>query len=123
MGYMKIRNVKIFSTVFYRNTSLAFEVYDVDFKKSYNTQIYMDKRYKIIYRTRFTNFFAGNKNDLAVLFKEAKVFAVSNRKILMNVLQKLDTMLKKYFFEAIKSLFINLISNLKTRINCRTMLD
>jgi small GTP-binding protein len=93
---------------FYRNTSLALVVYDVNFKKSYDGLDIWIKDIRQHTEQDLPIFIAGNKNDLerAVPFEEAKVFALSNRtKYFTECSAKTGYNVKEIFFEAAKYLY------------------
>ena len=93
---------------FYRNTSLALVVYDVNFKKSYDGLDIWIKDIRQHTEQDLPIFIAGNKNDLerAVPFEEAKVFSLSNRtKYFTECSAKTGYNVKEIFFEAAKYLY------------------
>jgi Ras-related protein Rab-11A len=93
---------------FYRNTSLALVVYDINQKKTYESLDIWLKDIRQHTEQELPIFIAGNKNDLerVVPFEEAKVFAVSNRtKKFTECSAKTGYNVKEIFFDAAKYLY------------------
>ena len=93
---------------FYRNTSLALVVYDVNQKKTYDSLDIWIKDIRQHTEQELPIFIAGNKNDLEKLVptEEAKVFAMSNRtKNFTECSAKTGYIVKEIFFDAAKHLY------------------
>ena len=93
---------------FYRNTSLALIVYDVNQKKSYDALDIWLKDIRQHTEQELPIFIAGNKSDLekVVPSEEAKIFAVSNRtKYFTECSAKNGYNVKEIFYEAAKYLY------------------
>ena len=93
---------------FYRNTSLALVVYDINQKKTYESLDIWLKDIRQHTEQELPIFIAGNKSDLerVVPFEEAKVFAVSNRtKKFTECSAKTGYNVKEIFFDAAKYLY------------------
>ena len=93
---------------FYRNTSLALVVYDINQKKTYDSLETWIKDIRQHTEQELPIFIAGNKNDLerVVSCEEAKVFAVSNRtKSFIECSAKTGYNVKEIFFDAAKYLY------------------
>ena len=93
---------------FYRNTSLALVVYDVNQKKTYESLDTWLKDIRQHTEQDLPIFIAGNKSDLekSVGSEEARVFAVSNRtKYFVECSAKTGYNVKEIFFEAAKYLY------------------
>ena len=93
---------------FYRNTSLALVVYDINQKKTYESLDIWLKDIRQHTEQELPIFIAGNKSDLerVVPFEEAKVFAVSNRtKKFIECSAKTGYNVKEIFFDAAKYLY------------------
>jgi len=93
---------------FYRNTSLALIVYDVNQKKTYDALDIWLKDIRQHTEQELPIFIAGNKSDLekVVPSEEAKIFAVSNRtKYFTECSAKNGYNVKEIFYEAAKYLY------------------
>ena len=93
---------------FYRNTSLALVVYDINQKKTYESLDIWLKDIRQHTEQELPIFIAGNKSDLerVVPFEEAKVFAVSIRtKKFIECSAKTGYNVKEIFFDAAKYLY------------------
>ena len=93
---------------FYRNTSLALVVYDINKKTSYEGLDIWIKDIRDHTEQDLPIYIAGNKNDLErkVSFEEAKVFAASSRiKHFTECSAKTGYNVKDIFFEAAKYLY------------------
>ena len=93
---------------FYRNTSLALVVYDVNQKKTYDSLDIWIKDIRDHTEQDIPIFVAGNKCDLqkAVQTEEAKVYSVSSRtKNFTECSAKTGQNVKYIFFEAAKYLY------------------
>ena len=93
---------------FYRNTSLALIVYDINQKKTYEDLEPWIKDIRQHTEDDLPIFIAGNKSDLEreVQFDDAKVFAVSNRtKYFAECSAKTGYNVKEIFYEAAKHLY------------------
>ena len=93
---------------FYRNTSLALIVYDVNQKKTYDALDIWLKDIRQHTEQELPIFIAGNKSDLekVVPSEEARIFAVSNRtKYFTECSAKNGYNVKEIFFEAAKYLY------------------
>ena len=95
---------------FYRNTSLAIVVYDVNTQKSYDGLEIWLKDIRQHTEQDLPVFIAGNKSDLekVVPTEEARIFAVSNRtKYFTECSAKTGYNIKEIFYEAAKYLYTN----------------
>ena len=93
---------------FYRNTSLALIVYDVNQKKTYDALDIWLKDIRQHTEQELPIFIAGNKSDLekVVPSEEARIFAVSNRtKYFTECSAKNGYNVKEIFYEAAKYLY------------------
>ena len=93
---------------FYRNTSLALVVYDVNRKKTYDALGDWLKDIRKHTEENLPIFIAGNKSDLEkkVLEEEARTFATSERiKYFTECSAKTGYNAKEIFFEAAKHLY------------------
>ena len=93
---------------FYRNTSLALIVYDVNQKKTYDALDIWLKDIRQHTEQELPIFIAGNKSDLEkeVPSEEARIFAVSNRtKYFTECSAKNGQNVKEIFYEAAKYLY------------------
>ena len=93
---------------FYRNTSLALVVYDINNKKTYDSLDIWFKDIRQHTEQDLPIFVAGNKNDLKrdVGEEEAKLFTTSNRiKYFTECSAKSGEKVKEIFFEAAKHLY------------------
>ena len=93
---------------FYRNTSLAFVVYDINNKKTYDVLDIWLKDIRKHTEDDLPIFIAGNKNDLErkVPLNDAKLFTSSNRiKYFTECSAKSGQNVKEMFFEAAKYLY------------------
>ena len=93
---------------FYRNTSLALVVYDINQRKTYDGLEPWIKDIRKHTEDDLPIFIAGNKNDLEreVQFDEANVFSVSNRAIYFTECSaKTGYNVKEIFYEAAKHLY------------------
>ena len=93
---------------FYRNTSLALVVYDINNKKTYDSLDIWIQDIRQHTEQDLPIFIAGNKNDLKrdVPEEEAKLFTNSNRiKFFTECSAKSGENVKEIFFEAAKHLY------------------
>ena len=93
---------------FYRNTSLALIVYDINDEKSYQNLDLWIKDIRKNTEQDIPIFVAGNKNDLErkVSTEDARVFTLSNRvKYFTECSAKTGQNVKEIFFEAARHLY------------------
>ena len=103
---------------FYRNTSLALLVYDITSKSSFEgLDIWLEDVYS--HDPEMPIFIIGNKDDLEnerqiSLEKQKNFHYLEKQNILLNVLPKLDIMLK-IFFMKLQNTFIILINKMEKK--------